>query len=105
MADSETVYEIMDGVRRAKAALICGRDVIAAQINGVGTTIVVPLSTLRSPKREIDVSGVRGISWGKILRATQNGVHLPLIEIVLGTRGLPITEVIVEDVWDVFKQP
>jgi hypothetical protein len=98
------IYEILDGVRRSKAALLCGRETIAAQENGVGPEIHVPLHALRSPKDEIDATGVRGLSWGKILRATQNDVSLPPVEVQKGTRGIPLADVvIVGDDFDAFR--
>ena len=60
----EQLYEIQDGVRRAKAAWLCGRETIEAQING-GPIFPVPFRCLRSPhKDEIDVSGLGGIALG-----------------------------------------
>ena len=101
---TQQVYEILDGVRRSKAALICGRGTIAAQENGVGPEIQISLDALRSPKDEIDATGVRGLSWGKILRATQNNVTLPPIEVAKGTRGIPLTDVVVAgDDFDAFR--
>ena len=103
-AEPQTLYEILDGVRRSKAALICGREAIIAQENGVGPEIQVPLDALRSPKDEIDATGVRGLSWGKILRATQNNVPLPPIEVAKGTRGIPLTDVVIAgDDFDAFR--
>ena len=61
-SENQQVYEILDGVRRSKAALICGHEAITAQENGVGPEIQVPLDALRSPKDEIDATGVRGLS-------------------------------------------
>jgi hypothetical protein len=40
------IYEIVEGMRRAKAALRCGRETITAQIDGYGEVIQVPLSSL-----------------------------------------------------------
>lgn len=102
--ESRQIFEILDGVRRSKAALLCGRETINAKENGVGPEVQVPLDVLRSPKDEIDASGVRGLFWGKILRATQNDVPLPPIEVVRGTRGIPLTDVvIVGDDFDAFR--
>ncbi len=95
MVDSRPLYEILDGVRRSKAAQLCGRETITARENGVGPEIQIPLATLRSPKGEIDATGVRGLSWGKILRATQNNVILPAIEVARGERGIPLTNVVI----------
>jgi len=35
----EQLYEIEEGVRRSKAAWLCGRETIAAQIDGLGDSI------------------------------------------------------------------
>ncbi len=103
-AEPPQVYEILDGVRRSKAALICGHDAIAAQENGVGPEMQIPLDALRSPKDEIDATGIRGLSWGKILGATQNSVALPPIEVAKGTRGIPLTDVVIAgDDFDAFR--
>jgi len=56
----EQLYEIQEGVRRTKAAWLCGHETIAAQVNG-GAVFFVPPRCLRSPhKDEIDVSGLGG---------------------------------------------
>ncbi len=102
---SDTIYEILEGVRRTKAAYVCGRKYIAAQVNGVGPVIDIPIGNLRSPKDEIETIGVRGLAWGRILRATRAGQPLPPIEITPGERGIPIAEVaVVEDELDAIRK-
>ena len=91
--DKHQTYEVHGGVRRAKAAWLCGRETIEAQING-GQVFSIPVKDLRSPyKDSIDVSGISGMRWERVLRATQTGRPLPPIEVVPGSRGTTIEEV------------
>lgn len=99
--NQEETYQIWDGVRRAKAALLCGRKTINARIVGVGEEIQIPLTRLRSPKDSIETRGVRGIDWGKVLRATRNGQIMAAIEIGPG-KGVPLEEVSVEDEFNLY---
>lgn len=46
----EQLYEIQEGVRRSKAAWLCGHKTILAQVDGLGEIVSVPLRCLRSPK-------------------------------------------------------
>ena len=67
----EETYEIVDGVRRAKAAELLGRSHIHARIVDIdGNTIAeadVPLDALHSPhKTPIDVSTQR--KWDRFLK-------------------------------------
>ena len=101
----EQLYKIQEGVRRAKAAWLCGRETIAAQVDGLGDIIQVSIASLRSPKSRIEDNGPRGASWGVIYRMTQRGQELPPIAIVPGSRGVPIAEVEVEeDELELFRQ-
>ena len=89
----EPLYEIQEGVRRAKAAWLCGQETIEAQVNG-GPVFSVPIRNLRSPhKDEIDVSGVGGFRWERTLRGIRTGATLPPIEVLPGSRGKTIEEV------------
>ena len=90
------VYYIENGVRRAKAALECGREAITVQVDGDGIVFFVSLEQLRSPKKRISTSGVRGLSWDKILRATQNNVVLPPIEVTRIGFGIPLIDVVID---------
>lgn len=66
----ETIYEIRDGVRRAKAAWLCGRETIAAQIGDAGPIIPILLENLRSPHKDtIEATGVRGLELGEGLQS------------------------------------
>jgi len=89
----EQLFEIQDAVRRAKAAWLCGRETIEAQIRG-GPVFSVSLASLRSPhKDEIDISGVGGFRWERVLRGIRAGDMVPPIEILPGTRGKTVEEV------------
>lgn len=100
----EQLYEIQEGVRRAKAAWLCGRETIEAQVSG-GPIFSVSLRSLRSPhKDEIDISGLGGMRWDRVLRGTRSGTALPPIEILPGARGKTIEEVRVpQDELDLFR--
>ncbi len=101
----EQRYEIQEGVRRAKAAWLCGQETIAARIDGLGDVIEVLIEALRSPKTRIEDTGPRGGSWGRIYRATQRGDSLPPIFIVPWAAGTPIAEGKVQaDELELFRQ-
>jgi hypothetical protein len=100
----EQLYEIEEGVRRSKAAWLYGHETIEAQVNG-GPVFAVPLRNLRSPhKEEINLSGVGGFRWQRVLRGTRDGTTLPPIEVLPGSRGKTIEEVRVpQDELDLFR--
>ncbi len=101
----EQLYEIQEGVRRSKAAWLCGHETIAARIDGLGAVIQAPIAALRSPKSRIEDNGPRGASWGVIYRMTQRGQELPPVAIVPGSCGVPIADVEVEeDELELFRQ-
>ncbi len=102
----EQLYEIQDGVRRAKAAWLCGYETIPARVGRVGPIVQLPLENLRSPhKNIIDATGVRGIDWGKTYRATQRGEVPPPIYVLIGNTGPTLEEVrIEEDDLDAFRR-
>ena len=101
----EQLYEIHEGVKRAKAALRGGRETISAQIDGIGEILQVPLASLLSPKLTIEDNGPRGGDWGVIYRMTQRGEYLPPIVVLPGTRGIPLADVEVEeDELELFRQ-
>ena len=99
-------YEIQDGVRRAKAAWLCGYQTIPAQIGDDLQVVELPLTSLRSPyKDSIDTSGPRGADWGLTYRAAQRGESPPPILVELGGRGPTIEQVKVEeDELDAFRR-
>ena len=102
----EQLYEIQDGVRRAKAAWLCGYLTIPAQIGDNLEIVEMPLVCLRSPhKNFIDTTGPRGADWGRTYRDTQRGKIPPPILVEPGNRGPTLEEVKVEeDELDAFRK-
>ena len=101
----DQLYEIEAGVRRAKAAWLCGHDTIAARIGGIGEVVQVAIKNLRSPKMVIEDGGPRGASWGVIYCMTRRGQELPPIDVVPGNFGTPIADVEVQaDELELFRQ-
>jgi len=94
-----TTYEILDGVRRSKAAEIAGRTGIEAEIEVAGRTVgreTIPLDALRSPKEAISTGGSGLQRWLNTLRQTLSGSKPPPIRVTPGTRGTPIPDVRIE---------
>jgi hypothetical protein len=95
----EETYEIVDGIRRAKAAELLGRQHINARIiDEDGNTITqseVPLDVLRSPhKTTIDVSTQR--KWDRFIKTfnkTRAGLTPPDILITPGSNGPRLKDV------------
>ena len=88
-------FEILDGVRRAKAAQLSGLETIPAEVDVGGRTVAatdVPLTALRSPKSVIDtVTQPNGLQrWFDTLQLTAGGSTPPPIRITLGANGTPI---------------
>jgi hypothetical protein len=92
-------FEILDGVRRAKAAELTGRQTIRAEVQVRGKvveTLEAPLSSLRSPfKDAIEISGSpRQLQrWQDVLDATKAGEALPPIAVQPGSQGPSIFDV------------
>lgn len=92
------LYEIQDGVRRAKAAWLAGQETIPAQIGDDMTVVWLPLKDLRSPhKGFISTTGPRGADWGKVYRAAQRGDVPDPILVEPGAAGPTLEEVKVEE--------
>lgn len=93
-------------MRRAKAAWLCGRETIPAQIGGQGPVFQVLLKDLHSPHKDfIDATGVRGIDWGITYRAAQRGEEPDPIRVLPGSLGPTLEEVRVEeDDLDAFRR-
>jgi RHS repeat-associated protein len=89
-------YEILDGVRRAKAAELLGQKTIPAIIEGQENKIVnLPIETLKSPnKTNIDVSTNTNMDrWMNVFDQTREGSIPPPIRVQPGTNGVPIANV------------
>ena len=94
-------YEINDGIRRAKAALLTGRSMIRATIDGAPTARGVPLDSLRVPranvgKHTIDITREAAEErWLDTYVRTSNGEVPPPIDVRSAPRsdGVPLREV------------
>lgn len=88
-------YEIIDGVRRAKAASDAGRKTIPAQIDGQQGVVDIPITDLLSPhKQQIDTTLPGGsVRFNRIVRAVGNLTPLPPILVHRGSRGIPVSQV------------
>ena len=102
----EQLYEIQDGVRRAKTAWLCGYEMIPAHIGDDAQIFDLPLASLRSPYKDtIDANGPRGADWGITYREAQRGEKPPPILVEFGGRGLTIAQIKVEeDELDAFRR-
>lgn len=100
--DIARTFEVLDGVRRAKAAELAGRMTITAEVRVGGRiveTVEVPLSSLRSPfKSAIDVSSrpQQMQRFQDIVRGTTAGDPLPPITVQPGSRGPSISDIFFE---------
>jgi hypothetical protein len=96
-ADQE--FEIVDGVRRSKAAVIAGQSMISAQVEDrsgtLGPVFQVSLDRLHSPHKDrIDVSTPGALQrWMTILKGVHGGSTFPPIIIRPGSRGPRIQDV------------
>jgi ParB-like chromosome segregation protein Spo0J len=94
-------YEIMDGVRRAKAAYLAGHQVIRARLYDSGSSkavreFEVPITALRSPHKKSVKRLSRGdqIRWQRVVTGAQSmPLPFPPIEIVEGSRGVKIEQI------------
>jgi hypothetical protein len=89
-------WSIADGLRRAKAAELLGRDLVpAVELGNEGATpFNVSLSDLFSPYRDsIDLEGAGMDRWQNVYSGMASGEELPPIVLERGGRGLPIGEV------------
>jgi RHS repeat-associated protein len=88
------VFRIIDGVRRAKAAELAGKNSISAEIEGGGGKITqIPIESLRSPKTAIETEDATSSTrWERAVREAADGSAFP-IRVQPGTSGTPISEV------------
>jgi RHS repeat-associated protein len=91
-------YEILDGVRRAKAAEMLGHKTIPANIYDAAGNLVgktdIPIDSLRSPKDLIDIAKeVDALRWQDTFTKTKAGSPIPPITVQPGSRGIPIKDV------------
>jgi hypothetical protein len=100
MMSSGSTYEIVDGVRRAKAWLLHGATTVLARIalpdGRLGPIIQVAIDSLRSPKDEIDMTtSHQAQRFWNVWNVIKNGQgsRLPPLIITPGGRGKPIADV------------
>lgn len=88
------IFEIADGVRRVKAAEMCGQSSVKA-MNNAGKVFEVPIKNLRSPfKSSIDVSTpMNQARFSRILNGIRNGDQLPPIYVNSGNRGISVFKI------------
>jgi len=88
-------YEIIDGVRRAKAAQLAGQLTIWALINGRQPEEKIPVAALLSPKKKIDISQPRELQrWLSVRDGMKSEPDLlPAIIVRDGARGILIDDV------------
>lgn len=93
----QPTFQIMDGVRRAKAAQLAGSSSIRAEVLGSGGKVVdIPLEALLSPKTSIDTSGAGLSRWLTTLQQTLAGSPPPPILVQPGGQGTPLTQVVIQ---------
>jgi hypothetical protein len=95
---AEETYEIMDGVRRSKAAQMAGRTTMPARIDdgtgALGPLVELSIDNLRSPKDAIDISTTsRFKRFKETFDKTRRGQTPPPIIVIRGTRGRMISDV------------
>lgn len=97
--EGRETFQILDGVRRSKAAEIAGKTSIEAEIH-VGGRVVgtqeIALDALLSPKSSISTQGSGLTRWLDTLRQTLQGSKPPPITVTPGPRGTPIRDVLVD---------
>ena len=96
---AQQTYEIVDGVRRAKAAELLGNKTIPAQIVNSESKIVeqgnIAVDSLRSPnKTSIDMSSQTAVDrYMRVQNGTKKGEKLPPITVTPGNKGIPVKDV------------
>jgi hypothetical protein len=93
-AGDET-FEILDGVKRAKASDDLGKSTISAEIDVGGRTVGkvdIPIENLRSPRPEIPTAGTGLERLQRAYRDVAGGTTRP-IRVTPGIRGIPIRDV------------
>jgi len=98
MATRGSIYQIVDGVRRAKAFELNGSNSVRAAIlqqdGTLGPEFDVPIDSLRSPKDAIDMSTqFMADRFWRLWHAVRAGLQLPPILIEPGNRGSLIKDV------------
>ena len=88
-------YQILDGVRRAKAAeLLLGNPTVRAVDISTKQASDVPIDSLLSPKPLIDLQGAGMGRWLNALRDVRAGGYPPIL-VTPGNVGIPLRAVVV----------
>jgi hypothetical protein len=92
------LYEINDGVRRARAAVLAGKKTIPANVGDTFDVTEVPLNRIRSGelKPVIDISSPEAEArWGGVLRGIVGGNPIEPIHVTENphSTGVPIGDV------------
>jgi len=93
-------FEILDGVRRAKANDLLGNQTVSANIFNADSQLIgqqnIPISSLLSPnKAAIDLSTQTAVDrYMSIQNALRQGQALPPINVMQGSRGAPVSQII-----------
>jgi hypothetical protein len=99
-------FEIIDGVRRAKAVSLAGRSSIPAEVMVQGKIVQrleLSVDALRSPKASIDISNAAKMQrWQITLGQTQVGSVPPPILVQPGSSGTRIGNVFLDAAGDGF---
>jgi hypothetical protein len=86
-------FEVLDGVRRAKAAEVQGIPTIAAQFKPGGAVVQLPIDALLSPKATIDTTSLVGLQrFSRALREVRTGTAAPIL-VQEGSMGIPLRAV------------
>ena len=97
---SGQTFEIIDGVRRAKANQLLGNQSVPANIFNTEGALIgqrnLPLDVLRSPnKSAIDMSTQQTVDrYMRIQNGLQQGGTLPPINVTPGSRGVRIEDIV-----------
>jgi cell fate regulator YaaT (PSP1 superfamily) len=96
---SQETFEIIDGVRRAKAAELAGKATVVVQVDdGTGrlsSPIEVQIDPLRSPhKSTIDLATQAALDrWLDVFRRAKQGSMPPPIMVRRGSKAMKISDV------------
>lgn len=94
---SDEAYEVLDRVRRAKAAELTGKETINVDIlvdNKLVASKEVPISSLVSPKPNISMTEQKDADrFMTTLQKTQSGSTPPNIQVTPGSNGTSIKDV------------
>ncbi len=94
--NARTLYEIGDGVRRAKATQMLWRRSIQV-VDNAGNTFSVPIKNLRSPmKSVIDVSTPRNLARWQNVKELVKARNAPPIYVTPGSRGVSVKDIILK---------